>query len=94
MTPCLLNFTNIVYVTFVSNVPTMIAYAYHYLQHEICAIEQGKTMCVYYDYSKMLGNNCCSCYKNYSLARNGSVLQGILMGLLSKTRHLDPGEAL
>ena len=95
MTHCLLNFTTIVYVTFGSSVPTMIAYAYHYLQHEICAIEQGKTRYVYiYDYSKMLGHNCCFCYKNYSLAKNTSVVQGILMGPLLKTIYLDPGEAL
>jgi hypothetical protein len=72
----------------------MIAYAYHYLQREICAIEHGKTVYVYYDYGKMLGHNCCSCHKNYSRARNSSVLQGILMDPLLKTRHLDPGEAL
>jgi len=93
MAPCWLNFTTIVYVTFGSSVPTIIAYAYHYLQCEICAIEQGKTAYVYNDYSKMLGQNCCSCYKNYSLARNSSVLQGIWMDSLLKTRHLDPGEA-
>lgn len=82
------------YVTFGSSVSTTTACAYHYLQCEICATQQGKTRYVYYDYSKMLGHNCCSCYKNYRLTRNSSVLQRILIGPLLKTRHLDPGEAL
>jgi hypothetical protein len=60
------------YVTFGSSVPTMIAYAYHYLQHEIWAIEQGKTRYVYYDYNKMLGHNFCSFTK--IIALQGTVL--------------------
>jgi hypothetical protein len=87
MTPCRLDFTTIVYDTFGSSVATMIACACHYLQYEICAIEQGKARYVYYDYSHVLGHNCCSCYKNYSLARNSSVLQGILALCLS---YLNP----
>lgn len=42
VTPCWLNFTTIMYVTFGSIVPTTIACAYHYLQCEICAIEKVK----------------------------------------------------